>query len=270
MNLPRRNKYGLLSLGIVIFLFIFSYSSGFLKQVSALMAIVTAVLGTALVQYSSVTSEHALGYFIKKTALPVFILPISLVSGALMSLHFFPNLGLPTRIITIGAVGILTYAMSLVQNIFLVVYVREEVIPLYRVAVTWSQILLIIISIPLFSGIFKFPINSIFQSLLVALVAVFFALFLMWVQEMDPDVPEIDREEELVNSGLVAFGVFALSISTSFFPTESFLRSLFVSSALMSSLGYLQAHYKNIITKKLVAEYIFITFIFLVFVLIFR
>lgn len=270
MNLPRRNKYALLAAAIVIFLFLFSYSSGFLKQLIAVLTVLIAVLGTALVQYSSVTSEHDLGYFIRKTSFNILVLPVSLVLGALLSLHFFPNLGLITRIITIGAVGVLTYIMALVQNIFLVVFERKEAIPLYRVALTWSQILLIIISIPLFSGIFKLPINGIFQSLLIALVSGFFAEFLMWVQEMDPDVPDIDREEGLVNSGLVSFAVFSFSISTSFFPTESFLRSLLVSSVLMSSLGYLQEHYKNTITKRLVAEYSFIILIFLFFVLMFH
>lgn len=270
MNLPRKYKYGLLSVGTVISLFLFSYSTGFLKQFSAILAVSVAVLGTALVQYTSVTSELATAFFIRKTWFNVLILPLTLVLGALLSLHFFPNLGLPTKVITIGAVGGLIYAMSLVTNIFLVVYERQEAIPLYRVAVTWSQILLIVVSIPFFSGVFKLPMNSIFQALVAALVSGLFAKFLMWVQEMDPDVPEIDRGEKLVNSGLISFVVFAFSISTSFFPAESFLRSLLVSSVLMSSLGYLLAHYKNAVTKRLIAEYYFITAIFLSFVLIFH
>lgn len=270
MNLSKKDKYFLLSVGTVVFLFLFSYSEGFLRQIGAVMVLLTATLGTVLVQYTSVTSEHALGYFIRKTLFNTLILPVPLVLGALMSLHFFPNLGLFTKVITIGVVGGLMYALSLVTNIFLVVYERKEAFPLYRVAVTWSQILLIVVSIPFFSGIFKLPINSIFQSLLVALASGFFAKFLMWVQEMDTDVPDIDREEEIVNSGLVAFVVFAFSISTSFFPTESFLRSLLVSSVLMSSLGYLLAHYKNAVTRRLIAEYYFITAVFLFFVLTFN
>lgn len=270
MNLSRRNKYLLLSIATVLFLFAFSYTAGFARFLSALMVLAVGTLGTALVQYSSVQTEHDIKYFLRKTIGPTLVLPVILVVGALMSLVFYPNLGLPIRIITIFAVGTLMYAISLVNNIFLVVYERKEVIPLYRVAVTWSQILLIIVSIPFFSGIFKLPINGIYPSLIVAIAGALFAYFLMWFQEMDPDVPEIKREEGIVNAGLVAFLVFAFSIGTSFFPAKSFLRSLLVSSVLMSTLGYLQAHYKNAITKKLVAEYIFITVIFLLFVLLFN
>ena len=235
-----------------------------------ILVLATATLGTALVQYSSVQTEHETKFFFRKTAIFVLVLPILLVSGALLSLVFFPNLALPIRIATISAVGVLMYAISLVNNIFLVVYERGEVIPLYRVAVTWSQILLIIVAIPFFSGIFKLPVNGLYQSILVAGAGVLSAYLLMWFQEMDPDVPDIDRVEEITNSSLVGFLVFSFSIATSFFPAESFLRALLVSAVLMSSLGYLQAHYKNAITKKLVAEYMFIILLFLIFVLLFN
>jgi hypothetical protein len=270
MKLNRRNKYLLLSVGTVIFLFGFSYATGVVRIVTALVALLMAVLGTGLVQYSSVTTEHILKYFVGKTFLSILVLPVTLVVGALLSLIYFPNLSLFLRVATMGTVGLLMYVISLVNNIFLVVYEREETIPLYRVAVTWSQILLVIVSIPFFSGVFKIPINAIYQTLIVAVVAGFFARFLMWVQDMDSDVPTIDRGEMWVNSLLVGFVVFTVGIATSFVPTESFLRALLLSSVLMSSLGYLQAHYKNVVTKKLVFEYAVILLIFLLFVLIFN
>jgi|SRR3989344_976416 len=270
MNMQRKYKYILLSLGIVVFLFSFSYTTGFLKIFSAVMAVFIATLGTALVQYTSVQTEHALNYFVRRTYLSTLVLPLVLVLGSLLSLIYFPNLGLPTRLLTIGAVGGLMYAISLMNNIFLVVFERAEVIPLYRVALTWSQILLTLVSIPFFSGIFKLPVNAIYQSLIIAGTSGLFASFLWWAQEMDPEVPDIGASEELMNSLFVAFVVFVFSISTSFFPSESFLRALLVSSVLLSTLGYLQAHYKNVITKKLVVEYAFITFVFLLFVLFFN
>lgn len=269
MNMQRKYKYGLLSLGVVVFLFSFASMGGFLKIFSAVMAVLVATLGTALVQYSTVSTEHTLSYFFKRTYLSILVLPVVLVLGSILSLIYFPNLGLPTRVITIAAVGALMYAISLMNNIFLVVFERGEAIPLYRVALTWSQILLIVICIPFFSGIFKLPINSIYQSLIVALTSGAFASFLWWAQEMDPDVPDIDGKEELINNLMVAFVVFVFSISTSFFPSESFLRALLVSSVLMSALGYLQAHYKNAITKKTVVEYAIITFVFILFVIFF-
>jgi len=270
MNLSRRVKYTLLSAGTFIFLLMFSYSTGFLRIFSAGMAIAVATLGTALVQYSSVVTEHTVRYFARQSLLNILVLPTVLVVGALLSLIYFPNLSLVLKILTLGAVGALMYAISLVNNIFLVVLEREETIPLYRVAVTWSQILLVIVSIPLFSGLFKLPINGIYQSLLVALAAGLFTKSLMWAQEMDSDVPDISRGEEWVNASFTGFVTFTFSIATSFIPAESFLRALLVSSVLMSSLGYLQAHYKNAVTKKLVLEYVVISLIFLLFVLFFH
>ena len=86
MNIQRKYKYALLSLGIVIFLFSFSYTTGFLKIFSVVMAVLVATLGTALVQYSSVKTEHTLNFFIKRTYLSILVLPLVLILGSILSL----------------------------------------------------------------------------------------------------------------------------------------------------------------------------------------
>jgi hypothetical protein len=67
------------------------------------------------------------------------LMPLGVLSGAILSLHFYPNLGSVFKILVILFFSGLYYLVSLSDNVFLVVYDREEIIPLYRVAVTWSR-----------------------------------------------------------------------------------------------------------------------------------
>ena len=137
INLQRKHKYALLSLTVSMLLFLFSYDAFNLRVFWAIFVVLTGVFGSIWVQYTSVITSKQ--YFFKQTLLNVLVLPVILVVGALLSLIYFPNLGLPTRIITLLSVGGVMYVVSLVNNIFLVVFEKNEVIPLYRVAVTWSQ-----------------------------------------------------------------------------------------------------------------------------------
>ncbi len=197
------------------------------------------------------------------------LLPFHLVLGTVLSLKFFPNLGAPVKISALISVGIIAYAVSLVNNIFLVVQERAKVMPLYRVAVTWSQILLITIAIPYFSGIFKLPLNAFTQAAFAGFSAFIFCVYFLWTLEFDEEARKIAAGEKVINSLVVTFLVVSSSLVVSFIPTESFLRSLFIASVLMASLGYLQSHYKNTVTKKLLLEYSIITLLFLCLVLIF-
>jgi len=74
-------------------------------------------------------------------------------------------------------VSILYYLINLVNNIFLVVEEKADIIPLYRVALTWSQILLIIVSIPLFAGIYKLNVSPLLQAGYVGLLSFSFTLY---------------------------------------------------------------------------------------------
>lgn len=267
-NLSKKIKYLILSILTVLLLGGFAFSSGLVKVIIPFATMLIGLLGTIFVQYTSFKSGQK-DLFLS-TFINIIALPIVLILGAILSLVYFPNLSVPVKILAVLGVGVFMYITQLVDNIFLVVYDSGESIPLYRVAATWSQILIVVLSIPFFAGIFKVPINSFFQSLIVAIVAGLFALFMVWVMLMDPEITNPSREERLIESGIVFFVVYAMSISTSFIATESFLRALFISSLVMSSLGYLQAHHKNKIDKKLIFEYLIITLVFLIFVLIFR
>ena len=267
-NLSKKLKYLLLSLLTAGLLVWFSFSSGLIRAILPIITILIALLGTLFVQYTSFKVNVKSIFF--NTFINIIALPVILILGTVLTLIYFPNLSVVVRVVAIFGVGVLMYITQLVDNVFLVVYERGEAIPLYRVATTWSQILMVVLAIPFYAGIFKVPLNSITQSIVVATVAGLFTLFMVWIMLMDPEVTDPSREERLIESGMVFFAVFTVSIGTSFIPTESFLRSLLVSAVLMASLGYIQAHHKNKINKKLILEYFLIIIVFLIFVLFIR
>lgn len=259
--LGKKEKYLIYSVVLVAALAFVSESSNKYYVFAIITTFVLGLVGSVIVQTPNVKRQNALF---------TLLLPLHLIAGTILSLTYFPNLGNLIKIAALVSVGVVAYAVSLVNNIFLVVEEREKVMPLYRVAVTWSQILLITIAIPFFSGVFKMPYNSIIQAVIVGLSSFIFTIYLIWTQDFDEDVRKVTSIEKVISAFQVMFMVTASSLTVAFVPTESFLRALFISAILMASLGYLQSHFKNTVTKRLLVEYSVITFIFLLFVLVFR
>jgi hypothetical protein len=267
--LDSKLKFHMMSAVLVSLMFWFSFASGTLKVVAGVLAVLTSMFGVLTLQYSIISSS-SMKKLIYKTALSVVTIPAAITLGTLLSLYYFPNLSIYVKTAAILVVGGLLYISLLVNNTFLVVHERGEIIPLFRVASTWSQILVIVVSIPLFAGIYKLPFLPFFQTALILFTASLFSLFLNWVHNMDPDIPAISDKNRIIESIFVGFTLGALSISTSFLPTESFLRALLMSSVLMFILGYMLAHHKNAVTRKLMVEYSLISILFLGLVLIFN
>jgi len=198
------------------------------------------------------------------------ILPLQLVLASTLFFFFYPNLGYLFKLMMLGIFSFLYYIVSLVDNIFLVIQDREEQIPMYRVASTWSQILSVIIAIPLYSSIFKLNLLFIWQSLFVFISALLFSFYQFWILRFDKDMKKVKVGEFILLNLLAGFLVLATSLSISFFPTESFLRSLFVSSVLMFSLNYVQSHLKNDINDKFLYQSLFISLIFFIILFLFN
>jgi hypothetical protein len=193
-----------------------------------------------------------------------------LVPGTLLLLHYFPNLSLLLRIGALAAAGSIVYVFSLVNNIFMVVYRMKKSVPLYRVAMAWSLILVIVIAIPFFAGIFKTSTGPFVQNFVVACVASLLHLYLLWGLSLDTSLGKFSVAQNNFSTLLTFFTVFIAGLSVSFFSGEAFLRALFVSAVLMAALGYAQGHYKNEITKKMLFEYGLICAIFFVLTIIFQ
>ena len=257
IRLEKKHKYLIHAVLVTLAVFLFTAHFDFRW---AIAAIAITLVGTFVVQYPNNRPIH----FIINN-----LLPLHLIIGTLLSLYYFPNLGLPVRIFFVISMGLGFYIVSLINNVYLVVEEKKELIPLYRVAVTWSQIIFVVITIPFFAGVFKIPVNSLIQNLIVLISAFLFAAYLFWIMGFDPEAKKVRGVEYLLLSSFGAFAVLAAGLSTSFIPTESFLRALFVSSVLMFILNYLSTYLKNNITRKSVTEYFLITFVFFAFLIIF-
>lgn len=259
-ELQRKHKFLIHSLLIGALVSWFSFDSGVHRPAIFILAVTLVIVGVFVAQYPNINLRN---YFMN------VLLPIHLVLGAVLSLVYFPNIALPLKLIGFISFTILFYIVLLINNVFLVVEERTETIPLYRVAVTWSQIILIVVAIPFFAGVFKLPVNTFYQNIIAAFSSFLFSLYLIWSVRFDKDVKTLEAGEKYLTSLFIAFGVLIFGVSFSFVPTESFLRALFVSSVLMFFLSYFQNHFKNSITKKIVTEYLLICLFFLVLLIVF-
>jgi hypothetical protein len=258
LKLDKKFKYLIFSVIVSLLVLLYTRSS---STVYALAALVATFAGTLAVQHPYNKPKHILLNN---------ILPMQLVLGSILTLENFPNLGLPVKAVFVIFMLSSFYIVSLINNVFLVVEEKNEIIPLYRVAVTWSQIIFITVAIPFFAGIFKLPVNPIVQSLVVSIASFMNAVYMIWILSFDSDSKKSRGVEPLLLGVLVAFFVFSGVISASFVPSESFLKALFGSSVLMFGLNYVNGYIKNNINKRTIYENFLITIIFFLLVFIFR
>jgi hypothetical protein len=258
----KKNRYMIQSVLIAIFIYVFTQNVLEIK-------ILTLVLLSLILVSSGVLISHYPGIN-KDNFLISIIMPSGVLSGALLSLNYYPNLGSTFKIIVISFFAGLYYLVSLADNVFLVVHDREEIIPLYRVAVTWSQILQVIVAIPLFAGIFKLNTQVFAHSSIVALIAFLFCYYQLWIYDFEPDAKKTGVGERIYLCLFSFFVVFSSTLAVSFFPSEDFLRSLFVSSVLLFILNFISAHLKNEVSRKMIFGYVSIIIVFLLAVLFFR
>ncbi|MBU0535216.1 MAG: hypothetical protein ABIJ82_02380 [Patescibacteria group bacterium] len=261
IEVEKKSRYLILSALAVLFIYVVSQKQVRLNfwQIS-LILIVLVVSGDWISNYPAIN---------RKNFLVSILMPLSVLIGALLSLNYFPNLGLPFKIFVISLFGFLYYLVLLVDNIFLVVHDRAEVIPLYRVAVTWSQILQVVVAIPLFAGIFKIDISTFAQSSLVALLSFAFTYYQLWIYQFDSDAKNTGVGEMYYLSLFVTFIIYTVSFAISFFATKAFLKSLLVSSVLLFLLSYISGYLKNEISRKMVLGYLIIVLVFLGIILLF-
>ncbi len=257
----KKHKYFIFSLLVTLCLIGFwRFKPVNIRFIITLLAVLVTVIGTAVAQYPNVKLN---------TIFYITILPLHLLGGALMSLLAFPNLGIPFVVVSFILFASTFYILYLVNNIFLVVNDKEDTIPLYRAAVTWAQIIIIIIAIPFFAGIFKLPLIPYFQNGIVATASFLFSVYLMWILQFDKDIRELKVGERILLSFFTSLVVFIMITGVSFIPAEPFLKAIFCSSILLSMLGYLYNHFTNRITKRLMWEYLGISLVFLLILLVF-
>jgi len=260
-KIQKKHKYLFQSAIVTVFLYLFSIGKiHFDVWYLLLIVIALVIFGTLITQYPNIDL---------KNVLYIILMPLSLIIGALLFLNFFPNLGFVFKLAAIISFGISYYFVSLVDNVFLVVQGREEVIPLYRVATAWSQIIQVVVAIPLFSGIFKLSVNGVIQGVLIGIVSFFYVVYQIWASRYDKDAKNTGVGETVLLSTLGLFLVSAASITVSFIPAEAFLRALLISAVLMFVLSYIASYLRNDINKKMMIQFVFIFVVFFLLILVF-
>lgn len=253
-ELQKKHRYLIQALLATAFIYLVSQEILSLSLSNLIItSLLIVVIGTFIIHYPNISPKN----------LPFIILmPISILSGSVLFLYFFPNLGLPFKLVAVASFGVLYYLVSLMDNIFLVIQDREEVIPLYRVATVWSEILQIVVAIPLFAGVFKLNVVTFTQALVVGTVTFFYSQYQLWSLQFDESAKKPTKGESLYLASISTFLVTVPSIALSFMPTESFLRALFTASILMFALTYITSYLKNEITFKLILRYLVIILVF--------
>jgi hypothetical protein len=259
-QLTKKTKYMLQAALTVLFIYLVSTAFPLKFTQLIFFALLLSSFGALLVHFPNVKITN---FFYS------ILLPFHLILGAVLFLESFPNLGSVFKLAVIVGFGALHYLVALVDNVFLVVHDRKELIPLYRVATTWSLILIIVLAIPLFSGVLKLNLAPYMQSIVITFFSFLFCMYQVWSLRFDEQSKRVEMGEQTLYSLLVGLFVFGSSMSTAFFPSEAFLRSLFLATVLMFGLSYVGAHLKNAVSKRFIIEYFLISSLFLTLMLLF-
>ncbi len=259
----KKLRYLLLSIVTVLALYVMTMSAETPTDLFYLIGFVLLfAVGSVLVaQFTSLISTSYVLFM---------VLPVHLVIGFMTSFYFFPNLSVLIKMIAFILAGIIIYVLFLINNVFLVVEEKGTLIPLYNAAISWVQMIIVIIAIPYFSGIFKVPSNYISQNVFVMVSSFMFYFYMIWAVTFDPDIKKTSVSERTILATLLSFITFCCGMAVSFVPTESFLRALFLVSVVLFSLAYIQAHYKNRLNTRMIMEYGFISLIFFLILLAFN
>ena len=111
ITIEKKHKYLIQSAMVVLFIGLVSFGK-IAPSLFSLVVISTVLVfvGTFLTHFPNIDLRN-LFYSI--------LMPASLLIGSLLFVIFFPNLGLPFKIVTIISFGVFYYLVCLVDNIFL-------------------------------------------------------------------------------------------------------------------------------------------------------
>ena len=199
-----------------------------------------------------------------KNFISAAILPITLLISAFFFYKYYQSLGTLLKVISVIYFGVMYYLISLVDNILLVVHSRDESIPLYRVAVSWSQILEILVALPLISSIYRMDLPNLWHLFYLLLITLVLVLYQLWVLNFDPDSKNPGVGEAIFLICLSLFFVMSSHLAVAFMAGEEFLRGLFMCSVILFALNYMISYLKNEINKKFIIQYFSIMIVFFI------
>ena len=189
--------------------------------------------------------------------------PLMIAFGTILGLMFFPNLNEYFKLSLIVISAGLIYISTLTNNLLIAEKVEESSLPLFRVGIIWTQIILIIQSIPILTIIYKSNVLFIFNSLVIFIYFFLASILYIHTLMLFYKKEKLSRGEFLIICLQMAFLPTIASLATSFISAESFLRATFITSVFMGMVGYARGYIENTINNLLIFQYSLIILIFL-------
>ena len=196
--------------------------------------------------------------------------PVVISSSTIAGLAYFPNLNIYFKILLIIVSGVFLYISALTNNLVIAEKIEDSSLPLFRVGLIWTQILLIVQSIPLITVIYKIDIPFYIQLLLIVFYFSLASLIYLHTLLLSKKGETVSKFEQLTIIFQMVYLPLIAAISTSFIPGESFLRATFITSVYMGVVGYTRNYIENSITRQIVVQYAFICLFFLIVLLAFN
>ena len=208
------------------------------------------------------------GYKLRDVVL-ISYLPLVLVSSTILGLIFFPNLSAVFKYLLMFFSGTFFYLSMLINNLIIAEKIEDTSLPLFRVGQVWLQILLIILTIPLITVVYKFNLHFYFHSLAI-FVYLFISSYVYLHTYLISKTDQVSTKEYILLLIEMTYLPLVASIATSFIPAESFFRATFVTSVYMAMVSYARNYIDNSLNKKLLIQYLVICTFFLLVLIVFK
>jgi hypothetical protein len=208
------------------------------------------------------------GYRLRDVVL-ISYLPLVLVSSTILGLIFFPNLSSVFKYLLMFFSGAFFYLSMLINNLIIAEKIEDTSLPLFRVGQVWLQILLIILTIPFITVVYKFNLHFYFHSLVI-FVYLFISSYVYLHTYLISKTGQVSTKEYILLLLEMTYLPLIASVATSFISAESFFRATFVTSVYMAMVSYARNYIDNSLNKKLLVQYLVICTFFLLVLIVFK
>jgi hypothetical protein len=192
----------------------------------------------------------------------LLVLPVSLTLGASFSQFFFPNFNSVFKAVGWVSFFLAIYATFLALNVFKVIRIKGETIPLKRAARPTVFLLSFVAAFLLLTAIHKLSLGVWLETPLVFVIGFSLSLSFLWALTAS----DIFVRDQMLGAFLVGVGLVQAVVAFSFHPWKAFLQGLAEATFFYALLGVSRAYLERHLKYSIVFEYIAI--ILVVFLLI--
>lgn len=215
-------------------------------QVIQILEVFAPAAAAVLLTYFSLDSPGGI------EVITLLLLPFVLTLGASANQYFFPNLHLAFKIGSWSSFFLIFYILLLSLNIFRVERMKEEEIPLEKVAKPAIFLFSFLAMFLLLTVVYKLALGVVFSTLIVFFFSFILSLNFFWFLTLS----NLFEQRFFLGATIVAVGLAQVSLAFSFFPWESFLRALSEGVFFYALLGVARAYYEEHLRYRIVVEYI--------------